>query len=106
MKGTDQVFTQGMIDAGLAAHRGIDLGQQGCRQLNESDPAQKAGGSEAGQVTHHAAAQGDKDTAPLVTILQGPLPDLLYAGQLLLILAVGQNDFRDPAPLSQGIPHP
>src|SRR5699024_4615417 len=43
----------------LAAHRGIDGGQKGGGNLHKGDAAQVGGGGKAGQVPHHAAAQGN-----------------------------------------------
>ena len=47
VKGTDQVLAADVIDAGLAAHRRIHLGQQGGGHLDEVDAALETGGGEA-----------------------------------------------------------
>ena len=41
VEGADQVLAVRRVDAGLAADRGIDLGQQGGRDLDEVDAAQR-----------------------------------------------------------------
>ncbi|MNO86913.1 hypothetical protein D3C76_783280 [compost metagenome] len=60
VEGTDHVLAQRMVDPGLAPHRGIHLGQQRGRHLDEIDPALVAGGGEAGHVADHPATQGDQ----------------------------------------------
>ena len=40
MECSDEVLALGQVDAGLAADRGIDLGDEGRRDLDEPDPAQ------------------------------------------------------------------
>ena len=55
----DQVLAARVIDAGLAADRGIDLREQRRRHLHEVDAALVAGGREPGHVADHAAAERD-----------------------------------------------
>jgi hypothetical protein len=50
----------GMIDRGLAAHRGIDLRQQRGRDLDEGHAALVAGGGKAAHVADHPAAERDQ----------------------------------------------
>ena len=57
MEGPHHVLAARVVDAGLAAHRGIDLRQQAGGHLHEVDAALEAGGGKAGQVAHHATAQ-------------------------------------------------
>jgi hypothetical protein len=45
------------VDAGLAADRGIDLGQKRRRHLDEVDAAQQHRGGKAREIADHAAAQ-------------------------------------------------
>ena len=59
MEGTDQVLAAGKVDAGLAADRGVHLGEQRGRHLDEVDAALVAGGREPGDVADHSAAERD-----------------------------------------------
>ena len=61
MERADHVLGFGQIDAHLAAHRAIDLGQQRGGHLQEAEPAGVGGGDEAGQVADHPAADGHDD---------------------------------------------
>ena len=55
----DHVLAARVVDAGLAADRGVDLREQRGRHLHEVDAALVAGGGEAGHVADHAAAERD-----------------------------------------------
>src|SRR5258707_109968 len=55
----DQVFAAAGIDRGLAAHRGIDLGEQRRRHLNVIEAAPYDGRREPREITDHAAAERD-----------------------------------------------
>jgi len=61
IKRTDEIFAFGKIDAGLAAHGGIDLRDERGGDLNERDAAKTGGGDEAGDVTDDASADGDEE---------------------------------------------
>ena len=65
VEGADQVLALPGVDAGLAADRGVDLGQQRGRHLHDADAAPQDAGGEAGQVADHAAAEGDDAVAAL-----------------------------------------
>jgi hypothetical protein len=56
---SDQILAARMVDAGLAAHRRVHLGQQRRGHLDERDPALIAGGRKAGHVADHSAAERD-----------------------------------------------
>jgi hypothetical protein len=58
VEGADHVLAEGMVDAGLAAHGGIHLGQQGGGHLDEGHAALVAGRREAGEIADDAAARG------------------------------------------------
>ena len=58
MEGADQVLAVARVDAGLAADRAVDLGEQGGRHLHVSDAAQQDRRAEPGEVADHAAAEG------------------------------------------------
>ncbi len=57
----DQVLAGVGVDAGLAAHRGVDHAEQAGGHLHHADPAQPGGGDEAGQVGHRSPADADHD---------------------------------------------
>ena len=57
IKRADHVLAERMIDAGLAAHRRIDLREQRGRHLDERHAAHVAGGGKTRHVADHAAAQ-------------------------------------------------
>jgi hypothetical protein len=64
VEGADEVLALGQVDAGLAADRRVDLGQERRRHLEAGDPAVVGGGREPGGVTDHAAAEGRHGIAP------------------------------------------
>lgn len=57
VKGADQILAGAGIDAGLAANGTVDLGKQGCWQLDEIHPSQEAGRGKPHKITNDAAAQ-------------------------------------------------
>ena len=57
-EGPGQVLAVLEVDGHLAAHGGVHLGEEGGGDLDKVHPPEDGGGGEAGQVTHHAAAQG------------------------------------------------
>ena len=59
VEGTDQVLTHRRVDAGLAAHSGIDHAQQRGRHVDELDAAQPRGRDEARHVGGRSPAHGD-----------------------------------------------
>ena len=73
MEGADQVLALRGVDAGLAADRGVDLGEQRGRQLHHAHAAPQDAGGKAGQVADHAAAQRNDAIAPLDAELEQAL---------------------------------
>ena len=67
MEGTDQVLALRRVDAGFAADRGIDLGDDGGGDLDEGKSAVENGGYEASQIAHDAAAERDDDGFPVMS---------------------------------------
>src|SRR6266568_4490810 len=63
MKGADEVLAGRNIHADFAADRAVHLGEQSRGHLQERDAAQIGGCHKAGDVTHHAAAEGDDERA-------------------------------------------
>ncbi len=91
----DHVLAQRVVDARLAADRGIDLRQQGGGHLDEVDAAHVRRGGEAGQVADDAAAEGDQGRLAVAFIGQQRVEDLHQAGPVLVFLAVLQHDGDD-----------
>ena len=65
MKSADEILAGREVHAGLAANRSVDLREQGCRHLHESNAAQISRGGKTRQVANHSAAQRDHHVASL-----------------------------------------
>ena len=65
MEGADEVLAVARIDAGLAADRGIDLGQERRRHLHEAHAAPHDRGGETGEIADDAAAERHDEIAAL-----------------------------------------
>ena len=93
----EQVLALGEIDAGLAADRGIDLGHEGRRDVDDRDAAQVGRGEEAGRVAERTAADRDERLAALDAepgqVAGGRLDDR----QALGVLALREHDASRPA---------
>lgn len=61
VKGADEIFAFGEIDAGFAADGAIDLGEKSGGDMDESDAAEVSGGDEAGDIADNATAEGDEE---------------------------------------------
>ena len=96
VEGADRVLAAGQVDPGLAADRGVDLGQQRGRNLDVVDAAQEAGGDEASQIAHRTAAEGHHPTVTLAAALEHLPPDRGGGLDRLRRLAVGHLDRLDP----------
>ncbi len=83
VKRSDQVLAARRVDRGLAAHRGIDLSQQGGRNLHEADAALIDGRRETGEVADHAAAEGDDQIAAIELEIQQPVAEIGEAVEAL-----------------------
>ena len=57
---TDLVFQAIKVDAGFAAHTGVDHSEQCCRNIDEVDAPLVGRGCETAQVGHHSAAHVDE----------------------------------------------
>ncbi len=99
MEGADQILALLGVDPGLAADRRIDLGQQGGRHLHDADSAPQDAGGEAGQVSHHAAAEGDDAVAALHPELEQPLRERSEHGKALARLAGLDHHLAEQEPL-------
>ena len=65
MEGPDQILAVDRIDAGLAANRAVDLGEQARGDLHEAHAAPHDGGGKTGQISNDATAQRDHEIAAL-----------------------------------------
>ncbi len=98
MERADQVLALGRVDAGLAADRGIDLGEQRRRDLHEADAAAKDARREARKIAHHAAAKGDHRVAALDAKIEQLLADLGEHGKALARFAGRDHDLAEIEP--------
>ncbi len=65
VKGADDVLGPGMVDSDLAAHRAVNLGEQGCGQHQQRDAAGVSRRDEARQVADHSTAECHHDGVPV-----------------------------------------
>ena len=63
VEGAQVVLALAQVDGDLAAHGGVDHGEDGGRRLDQAHAPQKGGRGVAGEVADHAAAQGDDRVA-------------------------------------------
>ena len=65
VKRADQILAVRRVDPGLAADRGVDLGQQRGRDLHDVEPAPGDRRGEAGEVADHATTERHDEIAAL-----------------------------------------
>ena len=94
VEGADHVLAERVVDAGLAADRGVHLGEQRRRQLHEVDAALVARRGEARHVADDAAAEGDDGAAPVEPLAEQRLVDPFERLEVLVRLALGEDDVR------------
>ena len=87
-------FPARVIEAGLAADRGVDHRDQRRGDLYEADAAQQACGREPREVTHDAAADGHDERVAVDAGAEGRVPDGPHARQRLQPLTRSQRDTR------------
>ena len=92
---TDQVLATGVVNARLAADRGIDLREQRRRHLDERDAAQVGRGGEPGDIANDAPAEGDDGRVAVGARFDQPVEDERYGVERLAALAVRQADGLD-----------
>jgi len=61
MEAADEVFAFGKIDAGLSTDGGVDLGEEGCRDLYVANSTHEDSSDESADVADDAAAECDED---------------------------------------------
>ena len=91
VEGADHVLAARVVDRGLAADRGVHLGEQRRRHLDEGDAALVAGRGEARDVAHHAAAERRHGAVPGEAGLEQRVEDRARGREGLVRLAVGQR---------------
>ena len=87
----------GVIDAGLAADRGIHLRQQRRRHLHVGDAALVAGGGKPGQIAHHAAAERDDRAIAPEAIGDQHIEETRDGRSVLCASPSGRMTSHDPA---------
>ena len=92
VKGADQVLAGGMVHAGLAADRGVDLREQRGRQLDEIDTALVAGGGEPGHVADHAPAERGDARVAVEARLDHGVEDAGHGSERLVRLSIGKSE--------------
>ena len=92
MKAADQVLAVRGVDAGLAAHRAVDLGEERGRQLNHPDAAPDDAGREAGEIADDAAAERQDDVAAVDLRVEQEVRELIEMRKILGRLAGIEDD--------------
>jgi hypothetical protein len=103
MEGADQVLALGRVDPGLAAHRGIHLGQERGRDLHEAHPTAHQAGRQTGKIADHATAEGHDEAAALQPHLQEALAQARQSGEALGRFA-GRQHHRAGMPVKRSEP--
>ena len=83
MECADKIFAVTRVDAGLAAHRRIDLRQQRCRNLHKVDATPGDGGSEAGEIPDDTAAKSDYEITALDLRIEDGVDDCFECAVVL-----------------------
>jgi hypothetical protein len=87
VEGAEQVFAGARIDRRLAAHRAVDLSQQGCRDLDEIDAAQQRRRGKSRDIADHPAAQRDQHRPALDAASEDLIDEAAEMGEILGRLA-------------------
>ena len=93
MKGADEVLSMPRIDSRLAAHAGIDLGEQRRRDLHQAHAPAQRRGAKSGKIADDPAAKGNDNVSPLDARLDQRIGDAGELGIRLGALA-GRADDR------------
>ena len=91
MERADQVLALGQVDAGLAADRGVDLGDEGRRHVHDRDPAQVRRREEARGVAQRPATDRHDRLRPFDAQACQFAGRLLDDGKSLGVLALRQQ---------------
>ena len=98
MEGTDQILATRGVNRRLAADRGIDLGQQGGRDLDEVDATHIERSRQPGQIADNPATEREDQIPPVESEGQQPVDHPLQLGEGFGGLARrhGQQSRPDP----------
>ena len=77
----------------------IDLGEEGGRHLHDADASPQDARGEAGQISHHAAAEGDDAVAALDAELEQLLAQPIQHGKALARFARCHDHLAEQEPL-------
>jgi hypothetical protein len=94
MKRADQILSDNVVHAGLAADCGVDLRQQRRRHLHVGNTSQIRGGCESGDIADDAATEGDERRG---TIRAGAQQSVVHArrrGKRLVFFSIRDQDCR------------
>ncbi len=92
VKGADEVFAGGEVDAGFAADGGVDLGEEGGGDLDVGDAAHVDGGEEAGDVADDAASEGEQEGVAVGAVLGELLGEGFDGGEAFVFFAGGVEE--------------
>ena len=98
----DFVLQPSEVDACLAAHTGIDLAEQRCRDVDVGDAALEGAGSEASQVRHHAASQVHQERVACGTTLLQGRPDMCERFERFVVVRIADGYHLGPLEAGQG----
>ena len=94
MKAAEQIFARDQIYSGLAADRGVHLGQQRGGNLNHRNTAHEDRRQESGDVADDAAAERDDHARPVAAGCDHLFGQSFHFGQSLFGLAARER--REP----------
>ena len=87
VEGADQVLAARVVDAGLATDGGVHHRQQGGGNLHHGDTPQPGGCGKTAHVTHHTAAEGHEQGAPLQPLAKSLVVDARHRGRCFLLFS-------------------
>ena len=102
VEGADEILAAWKIDAGLAAHRGVHLGEQCGWHLQEIDAALVAGSGESGDIADDPSAERDDDTVACNTPLDQGALNFREGVQRLVALSIRDDVYVDAGCIREG----
>mmetsp|Transcript_7970 Transcript_7970/g.24508 ORF Transcript_7970/g.24508 Transcript_7970/m.24508 type:complete len:634 (+) Transcript_7970:255-2156(+) len=94
----DEVLAVWRVDRLLVGDGGVDLGEEGGREVDEADAAVEGRGDEAAEVGDRAAAERDEDRVLVYPDREDLVGELGEHLEGLGVLAVGDDDLVDAVP--------
>src|ERR1700688_2184677 len=92
MKTAEKIFALNQVDAGLPAHRRINLREQRGRNLDHRNTAHEDRRKESGNVCENAAAERHYDAAAVAASGHHLPGELFHFSQALARLAAGEQE--------------